>query len=128
MIRALMEGVVFDLRHSLECFKQLGLPINEIRIGEGGAKSALWRQIQADVFAQDLQLMDTQDASAVGAAVIAGVGVGVFESFESACERAIVLGERVEVDVNREVEYEGCYWRYSRLYPTFKEWFREVGA
>ncbi len=126
MIRALMEGVVFDLRHSLECFKRLKLPIDEIRIGEGGAKSALWRGIQADVFGSDVRVMETRDASALGATIIAGVGVGVFESFESACERAIVLGETVKRNTARVAQYEKCYQRYSRLYPSLKEWFRRV--
>ena len=123
LIRALMEGVVFDLRHSLECFKRLGLPIDEIRIGEGGAKSALWRQIQADVFGQDVRAMETRDASAIGAAIIAGVGVGVFDSFESACERAIVLGQTVTSDADPARQYDSSYRQYSRLYPSLKDWF-----
>ena len=64
MIRALMEGVAFDLRHSLECFKRLGSSIDELRIGEGGAKSELWRTIQADVFGQDVRIMETREVSA----------------------------------------------------------------
>ncbi len=126
MIRALMEGVAFDLRHSLECFKRLGLPIDELRIGEGGAKSALWRSIQADVFGQDVRMMETRDASAIGAAIIVGVGVGVFEDFESACERVIVLGETVRCEADRVAQYEGCYRRYSHLYPSLKDWFHNV--
>jgi xylulokinase len=126
MIRALMEGVVFDLRGSIECFKRLGLPIDEIWVGEGGSKSALWRQIQADVFGREAREMETRDASALGAAIIAGVGVGVFDSFESACAQAIVLGERVKPDERRSAQYEKCYQRYCRLYPSLREWFRSA--
>ena len=125
MIRALMEGVAFDLRHSLECFKRLGSPIDELRIGEGGAKSALWSAIQADVFGQDVRIMETREVSAVGAAIIAGIGVGVFSAFESACEKAIVLGETIGCDAGRVQQYEAYYQRYCELYPTLKNWFRQ---
>jgi xylulokinase len=124
LVRALMEGVAFDLRHSLECFKRLGLPIDEIRIGEGGAKSVLWRHIQADVFGRDVRVMETRDASAIGAAMIAGVGVGLFEGFAS---RSLIgrigLGETVPCSADRAEQYERCYRQYSRLYPTLKAWF-----
>lgn len=125
MIRALMEGVAFDLRHSLECFKQLGYPIDELRIGEGGAKSELWRAIQADVFSQDVRIMETRQVSAIGAAIIAGVGVGLFPNFETAAERTIVLGETVKSDPDRVQQYEACYQRYCELYPILKDWFHQ---
>ena len=125
MIRGLMEGVAFDLRHSLECFKRLGSPIDELRIGEGGAKSELWRAIQADVFGQDVRVLETREVSAIGAAIIAGIGVGVFSDFESACEKAIVLGETVRCDADRVQQYEAYYQRYCELYPILKDWFRE---
>ena len=124
MIRALMEGVAYDLRHSLECFKRLGSQVDELRIGEGGAKSALWSRIQADIFGQDVRIMETQELSAIGAAIIAGVGVGLFSDFESACEKAIVLGETVRCDADRVRQYEQCYQRYCELYPILKDWFR----
>lgn len=90
LVLALMEGVAFDLKRSLDCFTELELPAEELRIREGGAKSALWRQIQADVFAQDV--LDVEDASALGAAIIPAVGVGVYPNFASGCERAVGLG------------------------------------
>ena len=123
IVRALMEGVVFDLRHSLECFKSLGLPIEEIRMGEGGSRSALWRQIHADVFGHDVRLIETEDLSAVGAALIAGVGGGLFPNFETACEATIKLGETVRCQPEQTTFYEDAYRRYSELYPTLKAWF-----
>ena len=89
-----------------------------------GAKSPLWRGIQADVFGQDVQIMETQELSAIGAAIIAGVGIGLFSDFESACEKAIVLGETVRCDADRIRQYEECYQRYCELYPILKDWFR----
>ena len=123
MVRALMEGVVFDLRHSLECFKALGLPIEEIRMGEGGSRSVLWRQIHADVFGHDLRLIETEDLSAVGAVLLAGVCGGIFPDFETACQAVIKLGETVYCDSGRVGFYEEAYQRYCGLYPTLKEWY-----
>lgn len=128
LVRALMEGVVFDLRQSLECFKRLGLPINEIRIGEGGARSSLWRQIQADIFGQDVRVLETQDASAVGAAIIAGVGVGVFDNFETACERAVRLGETVWYNRRQAEQYERLYRLYRQVYPSLRDWFHAASS
>ena len=125
MIRSLMEGVVFDLRHSLECFKQLKLPINEIYISEGGSKSALWSQIQADVFGKEVQVLEVQDTSALGAAIIAGVGVEIFDDFESACSTSVILGETIHSDTARVEKYELQYQRYCNLYPSLKNWFLE---
>jgi xylulokinase len=126
LVRALMEGVVYDLRHCLECFQRLNLPLREIRIGEGGARSPLWRQIQADVFAQPVRLMDTTDASAMGAALIAGVGVGVWRDFEEACGRAIRLGEVVAPISDNVVAYERGYRLYSRFYHDLQATFAEM--
>ena len=123
MIRSLMEGVVFDLRHSVECFKQLKLPIDEVYISEGGSRSALWRQIQANVFGKDVQVLEVQDASALGAAIIAGVGVEIFDDFESACSMSVVLGETVRSDTRQVEQYERQYQRYCNLYPSLKNWF-----
>lgn len=123
MIRALMEGVAFDLRQSLECFRALCLPIEEVRFGEGGVKSRLWRQILADVFGRDGWVMELGDASAIGAALIAGVGAGVFKNFEVACDRAVALGEQVRSDAERAALYDRAFARYRRVYPALKAWF-----
>ena len=125
LVRSLMEGVAFDLKRSLACFEDVGLPIEDLRIGEGGARSALWRQIQADVFGRDVRVLDVQDASALGAAVIAGVGVGVFPDFETACDRSVKLGESVRSSAKRAADYENQFRRYRELYPSLRAWFNE---
>ena len=123
MIRALMEGVIFDLRHSLECFKKLNLPIREIYIGEGGSRSKLWQQMQADIFGQEVKNLEVEDASALGAAIIAGVGLGVFDDFESACNKTVVLGQTIFSNTDQIERYERYYQRYCGLYPSLKNWF-----
>ena len=126
MIRALMEGVAHDLRHSLECFQSLALPIAEVRMGEGGSQSVVWRQILADVFGRDLRLIETQDLSAVGAGLLACVGGGLFADFKTACEAVIKLGETVHCDPDQVAFYETQYQRYCRLYPILNQWYAEA--
>ena len=127
LIRSLMEGVAFDLRQSFECFKQLNLPMEDLRLGEGGVKSSLWRQILVDVFGQDGRLMELGEASAIGATLIAGVGVGLFDTFEVACDRSIKLGSAVQHDDAQTDLYERQFQRYQTLYPTLKPWFHQRG-
>jgi sugar (pentulose or hexulose) kinase len=76
IIRAILEGVAFSLKDSLTIFAEIGVPVNDIRLGGGGARSPLWRQIQADVYAKPVSLLAAEEGCAYGAAVLAGVGAG----------------------------------------------------
>src|SRR5438093_616054 len=89
LIRAVMEGVALGLRDSLELIRGMGLPVTEIRVSGGGARSPLWRQILADVFRTDVATVTTTEGAAYGAALLAGGGRGVFPSVEAACEPAV---------------------------------------
>jgi xylulokinase len=123
MVRALMEGVVFDLRHCLESFESIGLPVDYIRMGEGGSRASLWGQIQADVFGRNLRVVETKDFSAVGAALIAAVGSGLFPDFETACAATVRLGETIYAGPERVAVYDSAFQRYAGLYPSLKAWF-----
>lgn len=123
LVRAVMEGVVYDLRHSLDCFTEIGLPIDELRIGEGGSYSALWRQIQADILGRDVVRIETDDLSAVGAALLAGVGSGLYADFATACRGAVKLAETVSCDAGQAELYRQAFARYGALYPTLKDWY-----
>jgi xylulokinase len=124
MIRAVLEGVAFSLRDSLEIFKELRVPIERIRLGGGGAKSKLWRQIQADVYGQPVEILEADEGAAFGAALLAGVGSGAWESVDEASDKTILILERVEpnkdaVDaLNRN--YESYKLLYSALRPAMK--------
>lgn len=124
LIRAVLEGVAFSLRDSLEIFKELGAPIEKIRLGGGGAKSKLWRQIQADVYGQPVEILEADEGAAFGAAILAGVGAGAWESVDAASEKTIRVREQVEpnkdsVDaLNRN--YESYKLLYAALRPAMK--------
>ena len=89
MIRSVMEGVVYSLRDCLEIIRDMQVPINEVRASGGGGKSPLWRQMQADVFQTPIAVINSKEGPALGVALLAGVGAGVYKDVKEACERAI---------------------------------------
>jgi xylulokinase len=127
LIRAVLEGVAYAMRDSLELMHGLGLRISQVRASGGGARSPLWRQILADVFESELVLVNATDGAAYGAALLGGVGAGVFASVDEACERAIAVTERVEPGPNARI-YADYYPIYRQLYPSLAPRFRDVSA
>src|SRR5207253_5551636 len=89
IVRAILEGVAFSLRDTFEIFKEMGVPIETIRLGGGGARSILWRQIQADVYGREVETVKAEEGAAYGAALLAGVGAGAWASVDDACEKVV---------------------------------------
>lgn len=127
LIRAIMEGVVFAMRDCLEIFQQLQVTPEKIFAGGGGALNPLWRQIQADILGLPLVTIRTPEKSATGAAMLAGIGTGVFSSFDEACQRAVAFGEEIAPNLEHTTQYETYYQCYRSLYPKLQESFIEVG-
>jgi len=128
MVRAVLEGVAYGLRDSLELMRALGLQIRQVRASGGGARSALWRQILADVFDSEIALVNITEGAAYGAALLAGVGSGVYASVEDACAQTIRITD--SVTQGKDVPVYDDYYRgvYRALYPALKESFKTVGA
>jgi xylulokinase len=84
VVRAILEGVAFSLRDSFEILKELKVPCETIRLGGGGARSALWRQIQADVYGHEVETVEAEEGAAYGVAILAGVAAGAWPSVEAA--------------------------------------------
>lgn len=128
LIRAVMEGVVFALRDSLEEFKKAGIKPSYIIAGGGGAKSKVWRQIQADIFNLPVFTTNTEESSAYGASLIAAVGIGIFSTVEKACQEWIKKKNET-IPNPQEVElYEKVYRVYHSLYPKLKEDFHTLSG
>lgn len=125
--RAVLEGVSYGLRDSLELMRALGLKISQVRASGGGARSALWRQILADVFDSEIALVNITEGAAFGAALLAGVGAGVYSSVEDACAKTVQVTDSVRQGENVGV-YDEYYRVYRGLYPALKDSFQEVGA
>lgn len=121
LARAVLEGVAFSLRDSIEIFKELGAPIEKIRLGGGGARSALWRQIQADVYGQSVEILEVDEGAAFGAAILAGVSDGAWHSVDEACEKTIRISETVEPHKDSIEKLNFNYKAFKLLYPALRQ-------
>ena len=120
MTRAVMEGVVFSLRDSLEIMRGLGVPVEDVRATGGGARSALWRGLQADVYATPVRHTVADEGPAYGAALLAGVASGVYAGVDEASSVVELREEVTEPDPERVKVYEEHYEVYRSLYPATK--------
>ena len=121
IIRAILEGVAFSLRDTLTIFAELGVPAESIRLGGGGARGELWRQIQADVYGMPVDLLAAEEGAAYGAALIAGVGAGTWPSVEAACETAVHVAKRIQPDPQNVSLMNRQYVEYRKLYPALRD-------
>ena len=120
VVRAIMEGVAFSLRDSLSIFDEMQVPVSNIRLGGGGARSALWRQIQADVYRRPVQVVAADEGAAYGAALLAGVGAGIWSSVDEACECSVRVAVEIKPDPAAEKSMERQYEAYRRIYPALR--------
>lgn len=126
MARAVMEGVSFGLRDSLEIMKSMGISIGNVRASGGGAKSEVWRQIQADVFGFPLSTIAIDEGPALGVALLAGVGTGVYASVEEACGAVVKTSAGARVNEENCLAYNRYYDVYKSLYPSLQSTFARV--
>jgi len=127
MARAVMEGAAYAMRHLIELAEGYGgMPMRRITtLGGGAARNPLWRQIRADVWNADLVTSPVPEATALGAALTAGVGAGIYGSYGEAVERAVPTGGEVTTPnpAHRQA-YDHGYRVYRRLYPALMETMR----
>ena len=127
LTRAVLEGVAFGLRDSLELLKETGLgDINQIRISGGGAKSPIWRQILSDVMGVELVTVNTAEGASYGAALLAGVGTGVWPSVKQACLTTVKTLNATHPNPEQQKIYESYYQEYRSLYPALKGSFKSL--
>jgi xylulokinase len=117
LARAVLEGVAFGLRDSLELLRALGVQAEVGRVSGGGARSELWLKIVASVLQLPLERTESEEGSAYGAALLAGVRAGVFADAADAVARCVRVRDRIEP----EWDYEDAYATFRHLYPTLKE-------
>ncbi len=128
LTRAVLEGVAFGLRDGFRLILEAGLgEIEQVRVSGGGAKSQIWRQILADVLGYELVTVNTTEGAAYGAAILAGVGVGAWESVPAACAATVKVVDATEPQPAQVERYAELYPLYRQLYPALKPTFEAVG-
>lgn len=123
LVRAVVEGVTLTMRQILDIFAELGAEASRIRLGGGGAKDAFWRQLQADIYNTTVELPNTEEGPAFGAALMAGVGAGVWPTLGEACNATLRVTESRDPDTETVETYAAILAEHESLYPDLREHF-----
>jgi xylulokinase len=123
VIRAILEGVAFSLRDTFTIFEQMPVPVKGIRLGGGGARSQLWRQILADVFGREVEVVEAEEGAAYGAAILAGVGASIWPTVDDACNSIVRVAQRTAPQSAVTEVMNTAYAAYRRVYPATRAIF-----
>lgn len=123
IVRAVLEGVAFSLRDTFTIFDEMKVQVRSIRLGGGGARSNLWRQIQADIYGHEVEIVEAEEGAAYGAAILAGVGAKKWPTVDAACAAVIRVAQRVPAQTDVVAKMNSAYVAYRRVYPATKSIF-----
>ena len=126
MIRAVMEGVSYSLRDCVEVIREMQINVTDMMACGGGGSSPLWRQMLADLYACPVKTTQNKEGPALGVALLAAVGAGIYSTVPEACG-AVIMPDKVQEPVaENTAEYEKVYAVYKKLYPAMKSCFEEL--
>jgi xylulokinase len=128
LIRAILEGVTYSMRESLAIFAGLDVPIRQIRASGGGARSPLWRQIQADAFNRKVVTINSEEGPAYGVALLAAVGAGAYKDIVEACGATIRVVQQTAPARRATKVYDQAFLVYQQLYRSLKNDFKAIAA
>jgi xylulokinase len=128
LIRAILEGVAYSLKDAFTIFDEIHVPVERIRLSGGGARSPLWQQIQADVYAREVEVLKAEEGAAYGAAILAGVGSGCWKSVDEACDATVRVAKKVNPDKQTSATMQRGYQTYRRIYPALHSIFAATQA
>jgi xylulokinase len=128
LIRSVLEGATFAMRDSLELIREMGVAIDQVRVSGGGARNALWRKIQADIYGCDVHTLNSTEGPAFGVALLAQVGTGGFSSVPEACDATIRAVDSTAVDPKAKAQYDRAYAVYRQLYVDLKGSFKTISG
>lgn len=126
LLRSVLEGATYAMRDSLELLRDMGEALTEVRVSGGGARSPLWKQIQADVYGQDVCVINAAEGPAFGAALLAHVGTGSFHSVPEACDATIRVVETTRTDPAARAMYDRGHPIYQQLYKDLRATFKAI--
>ncbi|MGL6120792.1 MAG: xylulokinase [Fusobacteriaceae bacterium] len=125
MTRAVLEGITFGLKDSLELLKEMKIPISSVRVSGGGSKSKCWKQLIADAFNTKVETVNSTEGPAYGAVILAMVGDGIYKSVNEACKKIICPVESYFPNKDEVERLETKYKKFRTLYPLLKKTFIE---
>ena len=123
IVRAILEGVAFSLRDTFTLFQEMNVPVQCIRVGGGGARSPLWRQIQADVYGHSVEIVEAEEGAAYGAALLAAVGAAIWPSVAAACAAAVRVASRIDPQPRDMATLNASYAAFRRVYTATRQIF-----
>jgi len=123
LVRAVMEGVAYSLKDTFTIFGEINVPVERIRLGGGGARSPLWRQIQADVYGHEIEIVEAEEGAAYGAAILAGVGAKCWGTVDEASDAIVRVAKRESADKVNSARMQSGYGVYKRIYPALHSIF-----
>lgn len=128
LVRAVIEGATYAMRDSLEIIREMNVPVREIRLSGGGARSPFWRQLQADVYGTTVTTINAEEGPAYGAALLAAAGTGAYKNIAQACAATITVTSRLKPNAKMRRRYNELYPIYGRLYAALKDEYRTIAA
>jgi len=126
MIRAVLEGVAYSQRQCLDVFREMGVDVSDMAACGGGGRSPFWRQILADLYGCPVKTIASEQGPALGAAILAGVGAGVYSSVAEGCKAAVRVGQTQLPVAENSAAYEPYYQLYRSLYPALRDSFHTL--
>jgi xylulokinase len=126
ILKGILEGMTFYLKECVEGLPATGIEITDFRVVGGGSKSDTWIQICADILGRPFVRPRITEAGALGAAIIAGVGIGLFPTYEAGVAAVVKLGRTFEPDRQRQTLYQGRFEKYRQLWPLVGEYLRDL--
>ncbi len=126
IVRAVMEGVIYSQWQNLNVLRGMHVAPDSMLACGGGAKSPFWRQMMADMFGMPVSTLQNTEGPALGAAILAGVGTGVFTDIPTACRSLLKEGEPLQPDMDRHNQYVPFFELYQSLYPALKDCFHRL--
>ena len=126
LVQAVLEGVAFAIRDSVEVARSLGIEIHSSKICGGGAKSPLWRRIFANVLNCELEIPVSEQGPGMGGAMLAMVACGEYESVKACCEKLCAVASIIKPEPELIAKYEARYQQFKKIYPAVKNLFPEI--
>ena len=126
LVRSVMEGATYAMRDCLEIIRDMNIPVREIRLSGGGARSKFWREMQADIYGQKVVTINAEEGPAYGVALLAATGTGAYKNIEEACGASIRVVTSTPARAGNRRLYDRLYPQYGQLYQSLKDDYARI--